>query len=143
MALFSILLVAGCGTSEDKGTGSTNNGEEMAASGMVQTISELEDHKYKLTIENNTEDKQILTFSSSQNYEYQIKDAKGTVLYTYSATKSFAQAIAEKELEPGEVLEFELDASEALPMLEKGNYSLEAWVTANEVTDKATIEFSY
>lgn len=148
IALFSTLLlfIAGCGTAANDGKeeepGNTNGGGIVAGE-MVQSIREIGDYQFNLTIQNNTEQIQTLTFSSSQDYDYQIKDSSGEVLYTYSADKTFLQAIEEEILKQGERLEFQIDATEALTYLEKGDYILEAWVTANDVSDKVTIEFLY
>lgn len=147
IALFStlFLFIAGCGTAagDGKEEDQNTNGGGIVAGEMVQSISALGDYQFVLTIQNNTEQKQTLTFSSSQDYDYQIKDSKGEVLYTYSADKAFLQAVEEEILIQGERLEFQIDAKEALPYLEKGDYKLEAWVTANDVDGKTSIEFHY
>ncbi|MEQ2526100.1 BsuPI-related putative proteinase inhibitor [Bacillaceae bacterium CLA-AA-H227] len=138
IALFFTML-AGCGTS------SGNNPDEVNAEGeMKVSIEQQSNHQYKLIIENGTTTDETLTFGSSQNYDYSIKKPDGTIAYTYSADKSFLAVIKEEVIKAGEKLEFDLDITEALQYLEEGEYTIEAWVSANELAqEKVTIPFSY
>lgn len=145
--LLSTLI--GCGTADtSKGQGNnidvdqTNGG--IVAGELKVSMTKSDSYKYNLSLQNDKGQDEKLTFNSTQDYEYQIKDKDGTVLYTYSMDKMFALAVEEETLIPGEKLEFVIDISEALPLLNAGDFSLEAWVTADGVDDKkATIDFSY
>ncbi|TKC19828.1 BsuPI-related putative proteinase inhibitor [Robertmurraya kyonggiensis] len=138
IALFFSIL-AGCGT-----TGGDNPDEVNAEGELKVSIEAGSNHQYKLIIENGTAKDETLTFGSSQNYDYYIKKPDGTIAYTYSADKSFLAVIKEVVIKAGERLEFDLDITEALQYLEAGEYTIEAWVSANELAEKkATIPFYY
>lgn len=135
----ALLFLAGCGTSNEDNPDKVNAEGEMKVS-----IEEGSNGHYQLIIENGTANDETLTFGSSQNYDYYIKKPDGTIAYTYSADKSFLAVIKEKVIKAGEKLEFDLDLTEALQYLEAGEYTIEAWVSANELAqEKATIPFSY
>ncbi|GIN60614.1 hypothetical protein J27TS8_06070 [Robertmurraya siralis] len=108
------------------------------------SIHKITDLQYQLSIQNNQEKEEKITFPSSQDFDYFIKDKDGTIVYTYSADKMFAATVEEEILAPGEKLEYELDLSETLSFLEPGDYTLEAWITATEIDEnKVETDFSY
>jgi hypothetical protein len=67
----------------------------------------------------------ILSFSSGQMYDLEIRDGNGTVVYLWSRGKVFPQVISELEIEDQK--EFVL--SVPLVKLPRGNYIVQAWFT--------------
>ncbi|MEQ6377090.1 BsuPI-related putative proteinase inhibitor [Bacillaceae bacterium S4-13-56] len=161
--LFSILMVVivGCGTSSaenvpDKGdqeaVNDQVNGSKDAPQGiwegeLTTDLSQVLDQVgvFKFTIQNNKEEDVTLTFNSSQEYEYQILDEEGKVLFTYSMNKMFMQLVSEKELKPGESLEYEINVNEFLPEMGEGTYTLVVWSLADGMEEelKETTTFDY
>ncbi|MGG0716576.1 BsuPI-related putative proteinase inhibitor [Robertmurraya massiliosenegalensis] len=142
--LTALIFVAltGCGTTESSKDENTNGGS--VAKEMEVSIEQNGDLLYQLTIQNNKEKEETLTFPSSQDYDYSIKNQEGTIVYTYSADKMFAAAVEEEVLAVGEKLEFDLDLSEVLSFVEPGDYTLEAWITATGIDEnKVSIDFNY
>lgn len=139
---FLFASLVGCGTTDNSKNENSNgggSGEEMNIS-----INKITDLQYQLSIQNNQEKEEKITFPSSQDFDYFIKDNDGTIVYTYSADKMFAATVEEEVLAPGEKLEYELDLSEALSYIEPGDYVLEAWITATEIDEnKVETDFSY
>jgi hypothetical protein len=68
-----------------------------------------------------------LEFSSSQRIDIIVLDAAETPVHSWSADKSFAQAIEEETLEPGGELRY--DATLVAPE-SPGGYSLRGMITA-------------
>ncbi len=62
--------------------------------------------KMVLTITNHTENTVTVEHTSGQKYDFQLLDAAGEILYTWSADKLFIQALTTTEIAPGESLEF-------------------------------------
>lgn len=156
-----LLLTAltACGMTETSGDDAKKNGngsgpitEDKGTEGIVagQLMTELEEMiqdgkiKYIFTIKNNKEKEQVLKFSSTQQFEYTLKDDSGTHVYTYSMDKMFAQTTSEKTLKPGEIFEMEIDLTEDLKKLKPGTYQFEVWSTAKDLDDlKAKAEFNW
>lgn len=141
VAALVIALLAACGTSN---IGNGNGEGGIVEGGMKVSLEETGAYQYKLIIQNDKAKDETLTFPSSQDYEYSIKKPDGTIAYTYSSDKMFMAVVEEEVLKPGEKLEIELDITEAFSYLEAGDYTLEAWVTANGVEDKkVSSKFSF
>ncbi|HLO12271.1 MAG TPA: BsuPI-related putative proteinase inhibitor, partial [Pseudoneobacillus sp.] len=85
---------------------------------------------YKFTIKNDMKHEDLLKYSSTQQFDYQLTDSNGTVIYTYSMDKLFAQTQSEQSLRPGEVFTIEIDLSDDLKQLKPGTYQLEVWSSA-------------
>ncbi|MCT8138341.1 hypothetical protein H1D32_11620 [Anaerobacillus sp. CMMVII] len=142
IALATILVTA-CGSGEvDQKTGSGDqtgyetpsekDGNEVVINkDVVSTHLQFSDGYYTFSLENVTDKDVDLTFSSSQEYEYQIKDASGSAVYTYSMDKMFLQQIIEKTLTPTEGYVINVDV-EAFSTLQPGTYTLEIWSVALE-----------
>jgi uncharacterized lipoprotein YehR (DUF1307 family) len=149
--IFLVASLVGCGTSinSDKANGSNEPGKENVeheSGGLVASVENPNDKKMgtKFTIQNNKAEDVTLTMNSSQYFDYQLKDEKGNVAYTYSADKIFTQMIEEKILKSGETLEMELALEENLINVPAGKYSLEVWSTASEAKDiKAKVDFHW
>jgi uncharacterized lipoprotein YehR (DUF1307 family) len=99
---------------------------------------------YLFTLKNDKEQNEVLQYSSSQQYEYQLIDSTGNVAYTYSMDKMFLQSQSEQTVKPGETLTFEIDLSEDLKNLKPGTYQFVVWSTASDREDlKAKAEFNW
>lgn len=59
-----------------------------------------------LTIHNGTDETVAIHHTSGQKYDFQLFDAEGDPLYTWSADKMFMQLVSETEIEPGEEVVF-------------------------------------
>ncbi len=142
LTAFLLVTLVGCGTMEGS-QGDNTNGESVEKE-MSTTIDHVSTYHYQLAIENNTDKDKTLTFPSSQDYDYSIKDKDGTILYTYSTDKMFLTVVEEEVLAPGDKLKYDLDLSEALPFIDPGEYTLDAWITATDVEEnKVSIDFNY
>jgi hypothetical protein len=75
----------------------------------------------RLVLQNRTSQDLTLDFSSGQLYDLQIRDSRGEVIYTWSATRLFPQATQRRVIRGEEVWH------ESLPIetLRPGNYSVE------------------
>ncbi|HWP79990.1 MAG TPA: BsuPI-related putative proteinase inhibitor [Candidatus Acidoferrum sp.] len=82
-----------------------------------------------LTLRNHTEKPVVIHHTSGQKYDFQLFDAEGKNLYTWSADKMFIMALTVTELAPGEELVFSdaLD-SEAFPAVKEA-VSMRAYLT--------------
>lgn len=67
--------------------------------------------RMSLTLHNNTDKAITIEHSSSQKYDFQLVDAEGTILYTWSADRSFLQMLCTTKIAANETIEF----SEVLP----------------------------
>ncbi|WP_108669921.1 BsuPI-related putative proteinase inhibitor [Peribacillus acanthi] len=146
-----ILALVGCGTAitNDKANGSKGpekeNGE-IVEGGLVASVENPNDKKIgtKFFIQNNKTEDVTLTMNSGQYFDYQLKDEKGNVVYTYSPDKMFTQMIEEKVLKAGETLEMELALEQNLLNVPPGKYTLEVWSTATETKNlKAKVDFHW
>ena len=144
-----LVALAGCGTNEpgtaaiDKGTsGSGGQQNGIVAGELTPRLTEAPEgnHQYLFEIRNDKTVVAKLSMNSGQQYDYQIKDSSGTVLYTWSADKSFTQMMQTETLSPGEILGMTIDATEGLQNLPAGTYTLEVWSTAKEEDLRATAE---
>ena len=81
----------------------------------------------QLTVRNTTADAVTFTLPTTQTYDLEIKDAKGGVVYRWSADKAFGQVVTTLALAP------ELDYTIAAPLakLPVGQYVAQAWLTVS------------
>lgn len=105
--------------------------EEGASSRLLQPML-----LYK--IHNDSEEKLVLSFSTSQRYDYRLKNDRAIVIETYSKDKLFMQVTSEIILQPGE----QFSESVRLPGLKAGKYTIEIWLTSTGKEDfKKELEF--
>ncbi len=94
--------------------------------------------KWSFDVENQSEAKQTVTFTSGLQYDY-ILYKDGEKIEQFSDGKQFIMIYQEKELAQGEELHFE----GAFQNLEPGNYMLEVWLVAKGVPNvKKTVSFA-
>lgn len=89
-------------------------------------VSENGSKTIQFTVENVSDEVELLRFGTSQKYDYEIFNEEGEQIYHFSEGKSFLQVIEEIELQPGEKLSYDL----VLPELEPGKYTLTASLVA-------------
>lgn len=121
----------------DSGNSQSNKSEIIEGS-IVPSLTEKEqngEYYYSFELKNISTEPVTLTMNTAQLYDYQLINEKGTVVYTYSDNKYFAQMLQEKTIQPGESLKMDVDASEGLETLQAGTYTLKVWSTANESKD--------
>ncbi|MFD2443923.1 BsuPI-related putative proteinase inhibitor [Bacillus sp. CGMCC 1.16607] len=143
--LIILFTLTACGTTNiDKDeknkvvNGSSPTTEDKKPAGIVagKLTSSLENNSqngnfsFIFSIKNEKEKEDILKYSSTQQYDYSLKDSTGMVVYTYSMDKIFAQQMSETTLKQGEIISMEIDLTESLNQLNPGTYQLEVWSTA-------------
>ncbi len=139
------LLATACGSNEVEKTvgGSDETGyetpsdKEISSDELIETHLQFSDGSYTFSLENVSGKELELTFSSTQEYEYQIKDSLGNLIYTYSMDKMFGQQIVEKTLAPNESYLIYVDV-DILSSLQAETYTLEIWSVAQQIQDVKT-----
>ncbi|MGM0754229.1 MAG: BsuPI-related putative proteinase inhibitor [Bacillota bacterium] len=132
--------IAGCGTTEDKGSQSEENqnsgaGEDISvqkgivAGEMEPSLTKQEESGqivYVYSIKNQTEQEKTFVFSSGQTIDFELRNDKGEVVYKDSKNKMYTQAIQEITVKQGE----EFSQKVVLPKVGSGTYTLTVWLTA-------------
>lgn len=107
-----------------------NNPRGIWEGQMQPSLTETSTGKYTYSVKNQTEHEVKLEFTSSQRYDFAVKNSKGETVYLYSSVASFAQVMEEVIVKQGESLSYEIDVNGL--GLEKGEYTLEVWLTPKE-----------
>ncbi|MFN7250279.1 MAG: BsuPI-related putative proteinase inhibitor [Anaerobacillus sp.] len=107
------------------------NGKEVINDEVVKTDLQFSDGYYTFTMTNTSDKDIVFTIPSSQEYEYQLKDKAGEVVYTYSMDKMFLLMISEKTIAAGDSYQMNIDV-EIFPTLQADTYILEVWSMATE-----------
>lgn len=81
----------------------------------------------QFSVRNTTPDALAFTLPTTQTYDLEIKDAKGKVVYRWSADKAFGQVVTTLAL-TGE-LDYNIKAS--IAKLPGGQYVAQAWLTVS------------
>lgn len=126
-----VFLLAACGSTEQDQT--SGEGGEQMTNELTQQIKE-QDGDLFLVITNGTDEDVTLTFTSGQQFEYQLLDDTGETVYTYSMNKMFTQGMVEETLAAGESWELPLDLSNELAAMTvpEGTYQLDVWSLAEQ-----------
>jgi Intracellular proteinase inhibitor len=154
MMIIIILMagMAGCGTTDENGSEPTKNGTDrgdgedisvqkgIVAGEMEPSLTKQDadsQNVYIYTVKNQTEQEKTFEFSSGQTIDFELRNAKGEVVYKDSKNKMYTQAIQEITVKQGE----EFSQKIVLPTLESGSYTLTVWMTAKgDQTYKATTD---
>ncbi|WP_421381388.1 BsuPI-related putative proteinase inhibitor [Bacillus salacetis] len=145
--LFTIGMTAACGMSveqgENSGSGEAGNGSQgnggnegdaiedggqgIVAGEIEPSLMKNENGQFVYTVKNQTEKEVTFEFTSSQRYDYAVKDEEGKTVYLYSSTAAFMQVLGEETLAQGEELSYTIE----LPPDEdfEGGTTLEVWLT--------------
>lgn len=101
-------LVAGCGPAPLVGGAAEPSGRLAAT---MEVDAGTESTVLRLHVTNVSAEAVEMEFSSGQRYDFQVTTEAGETLWTWSADKSFMQALSSETLEPGGSLSY----SEAWP----------------------------
>lgn len=85
---------------------------------------------WSFDVVNTTDEPVSLTFTSGQEGDAQLIDDGGDIAHTWSASRSFLQAIQEREVGPGERLTVVLD--DDLAGVAPGTYTIELTLTVQD-----------
>lgn len=152
-ALLLLGTLAACGTSEDERNPKEVVNEEkqgdQQTSGIVAgeiqsdlTVVDLADNpKFVYKLKNQTTKDYTFMFTSSQRYDYSLKNESGEEIVRLSAISSYLQALSDETLKPGEELIYEFNLVEELSV---GEYSLDVWLTSSSTKKdyKKTVNFA-
>lgn len=134
--LLGLLFVGACvGTNGEPPASGEAGPEGLAAS--VEANVRGDSVLLKLHVTNTSDSSVPFTFPSSQRYDFQVRDEGGEILWTWSATRSFAQVVTEAELAPSETWEFEATWNPGGP----GRYQATGWLTEGEGTVRQSTSF--
>ncbi|WP_430790463.1 BsuPI-related putative proteinase inhibitor [Virgibacillus flavescens] len=117
---------------------SSENKEGVYATVELEKGSSSSESRLVYTIHNDSDKKITLPFSTSQKYDFRLKDKTGKVIQVYSKGKMFMQVTSEKEVLPGK----KLSNSVKLPKLQEGTYTIEMWLTSS-YKDKFKQEYQF
>lgn len=152
-----VLLLAACTEEISTDNGSEDNGSEeneneteningeaaeITNDGVVYALHPVtitaEKTVYEFTITNERDEEKVLSFTTSQRYEYELRDQDNQLVKRFSDGMAFMQVLEDINLPPGESLSYELK----LPELEPGAYSLTAYSVAKGLSgNQVTVEF--
>ncbi|WP_043931724.1 BsuPI-related putative proteinase inhibitor [Bacillus sp. EB01] len=127
------ILLAGCGTNDsapkDQPAQTVNGGggKAIVANEVEATLTEKAPLTFQYEVKNQTEQAVNYEFTSSQRYDYSVKDKSGKELLLFSSVASFLQALGKETLTPGGTLTYEINLHNM--NLEKGEYTLTVWMT--------------
>ncbi|MDZ5471864.1 BsuPI-related putative proteinase inhibitor [Bacillus sp. 31A1R] len=136
-SVFLLGALSACGSTTDTGSAPTTGSKVESPTDTGTHVEELKlstvltrqiiDGKltYKFSLRNDQDEEVNVKFSSTQRFDYVIKDNNNQVVYTYSADKMFGEMMTEKTLKKGEFFDSEIDLSEAVPQLDEGEYTVE------------------
>lgn len=145
MVLLLGLLISGCGTEnkvpKDEAVNGTENkipkdvpvngtnkgGQGIVAGEMMATMTQQSPLVFNYQVKNQTEQEVTLKFTSSQRYDYSVKNKDGEEVFLFSSTAAFLQALGEVTIKQGETLAYTIDLNNL--SLEKGDYTLTIWMT--------------
>ncbi|WP_409251978.1 BsuPI-related putative proteinase inhibitor [Bacillus sp. SCS-153A] len=144
VVFFAVGMTAACGMSVEQGensgteevvNGSRGNGENteedrgqgIVAGEIEPSIVKNEDGQFVYTIKNQTEKEVTFEFTSSQRYDYAVKNASGETVFLYSSVAAFMQVLGTETLAQGEELSYTIELPPAQDF--EGGTTLEVWLT--------------
>ncbi|MDZ5471221.1 BsuPI-related putative proteinase inhibitor [Bacillus sp. 31A1R] len=142
--LLITIFITGCGTSMKDAEQVTNtNAGEVTSNEVTQSLKQIEPLKYQYEVKNQSEEELTLEFTSSQRYDFLVKNDKGEDVFLFSSAVAFLQALGEEKLGPDQSLQYEIDLSRL--NLEPGEYELTLWMTPKEgkkyaISEKIKVE---
>jgi Intracellular proteinase inhibitor len=86
---------------------------------------------FRYELKNQTEKEKIFEFSTSQKFDYVIKDKNGKIVYQYSKDHMFMQVLTSLKLKPADTFKQDILVKD----LESGTYDLEVWLTPKGETE--------
>ncbi len=86
---------------------------------------------FRYELKNQTEKEKVFQFSSSQKFDYVIKDKSDKIVYQYSKNHMFMQVLTSLKLKQGDVFKQDILVNN----LEPGSHTLEVWLTPTGETE--------
>lgn len=131
------------GEENDEGESTGEEAAEITNDGIVYALEPVsitaEKTVYEFTITNESDEEKELSFTTSQRYEYELRDQNNELVKRFSDGMAFMQVLEDIELPPGESLSYELK----LPELEPGSYTLTAYSVAKNLSgNQVHVEFT-
>jgi len=135
--LFAMAMFSACAPKSSEGNGSegdvpvADNVAENDNDGTFETAMTLTEEadalNIRFTLTNPTAEEKMITYPSGQTFDYQILNEAGENVYTWSANKSFIEALSEVSIPAGEAIvheeQFDYNNMSGEPF-EAGNYTL-------------------
>nr|WP_246625249.1 BsuPI-related putative proteinase inhibitor [Fictibacillus nanhaiensis] len=102
----------------------------IVAGSIESSLKELEPQSdkgilFRYVLKNQTEKEKVYQFSTSQKFDYVIKDKNGKIVYQYSKNHMFMQVLSSLKLRQGDTFKQDILVKD----LEPGTYELEVWLT--------------
>ena len=152
LVLLVALLLAACGTQQGEDTENQPEEPETEESGTIDEstgdntegemepdIEHVNDDVYRYTLVNQTGEPHTFEFTSSQRYDFSLKNESGKEVFLFSSVSVYLQALGEETLDQGDNLSYEFEIPQL--ELEPGTYELTAWLTPRQgETYKVTTE---
>lgn len=132
--------VMGDGKENEKKQRPDNNGQggqSGIVAGSIESSLKIQEQQnakgilFRYELKNQTEKEKVFQFSTSQKFDYVIKDKSGKIVYQYSKNHMFMQVLTSLKLKQADVFKQDILVSD----LEPGTYTLEVWLTPTGETE--------
>ncbi|MQR97372.1 BsuPI-related putative proteinase inhibitor [Fictibacillus phosphorivorans] len=116
---------------------SGQDGQNGIVAGSIESTINVQEQQnakgilFRYELKNQTEKEKVFQFSSSQKFDYVIKDKNGKVVYQYSKNHMFMQVLTSLKLKQADVFKQDILVNK----LEPGAYTLEVWLTPTGETE--------
>ncbi|MBY6037833.1 hypothetical protein KUV80_14265 [Fictibacillus nanhaiensis] len=122
--------VMGDGKQEEEKKRPEEGQNGIVAGSIESSLKELEPQSdkgilFRYVLKNQTEKEKVYQFSTSQKFDYVIKDKNGKIVYQYSKNHMFMQVLSSLKLRQGDTFKQDILVKD----LEPGTYELEVWLT--------------
>lgn len=105
----------------------------------IVTNADTDKKVFKYTIKNETDKEQKLSYTTSQRYDYEIKNEDEEIIFKYSKERIFMQVLGDVILSPNEEKSYEI----SIPPLDEGKYTLTVFATARHLAQsRKSIQFT-
>lgn len=118
---------AGNGSEGDGENTEEDRGQGIVAGEIEPSITKNDNGQFVYTIKNQTEKEVTFEFTSSQRYDYAIKNASGETVFLYSSVAAFMQVMGTETLAQGEERSYTIELPPAQDF--EGGNMLEVWLT--------------
>jgi hypothetical protein len=125
-------LLAGCGSGDKAEVNEqekviNTGGSGIVAGEMEASLTEKSPLIFEYEVKNQTEAVVALEFSSSQRFDYSVRNQAGEEVFLFSSVANFLQALGTETIKQGASLSYEIDLHEL--NLQKGKYVLSVCMT--------------
>jgi hypothetical protein len=150
-----VLAISGCGKMDSSnqsegreepvmGDGKQNqdnkrpeDGQNGIVAGSIESSIQMQEPQnekgilFRYELKNQTEKEKVFQFSTSQKFDYVIKDKNGKIVYQYSKNHMFMQVLSSLKLKQADTFKQDILVKD----LETGTYELEVWLTPKGETE--------